>query len=89
VSEPLPPGQRLNHARYGLGTATLSDERRTTIDFDEHGVKIFVTEMLQATLVDGPAPPRPKRGRAAKTTAAKTTAAKTTAAKPTAAKTTT
>jgi hypothetical protein len=66
VSTPLPVGQRLNHALYGLGTATLSDERRTTIDFDEHGIKVFVTEMLQATLVDGPPPPRPKRKAAAK-----------------------
>ena len=66
MSEPLSIGQRLNHAQYGLGTATSSDERRTTIDFDEHGVKVFVTEMLQATLVDGPAPPRPKRARAPK-----------------------
>lgn len=65
MNAPLSIGQRLNHDRYGLGTATLSDERRTTIDFDEHGSKTFVTEMLQATLVDGPAPVRPKRGRAA------------------------
>ena len=69
MSEPLPTGQRINHARYGLGTATLSDERRTTIDFDEHGTKVFVTEMFEATLVDGPAPPRPKRARAAKAAA--------------------
>ena len=66
MSEPLPVGQRLSHSMYGLGTATVSDERRTTIDFDEHGVKTFITEMLQATLVDGPAPPRPKRKRAVK-----------------------
>ena len=66
MSEPLPIGQRLKHDRYGLGTATLSDERRTTIDYDEHGTNIFVTEMLQATLVDGPPPPRPKRARAVK-----------------------
>jgi len=61
VTEPLAVGQRLRHTQYGLGTATLSDERRTTIDFDEHGTKVFVTELLQATFVDVPAPPRPKR----------------------------
>jgi hypothetical protein len=66
LSDPLSIGQRVNHDRYGLGTTTLSDERRTTIDFDEHGTKVFVTEMFQATLVDGPAPPRPKRARAVK-----------------------
>jgi hypothetical protein len=66
LNEPLSIGQRLHHGQYGAGTATASDERRTTIEFDDHGPKVFVTEMLQATLVDGPAPPRPKRPRAAK-----------------------
>lgn len=66
MDAPLPVGQRLNHGMYGLGTTTLSDERRTVIDFDEHGTKAFLTEMLQATLIDGPPPPRPKRGRAAR-----------------------
>ncbi|HEX6736945.1 MAG TPA: hypothetical protein VF310_01600 [Vicinamibacteria bacterium] len=66
MDAPLPIGQRLNHFQYGLGTTTGSDERRTTIDFDEHGSKTFVTEMLQVTLVDGPPPPRPKRRRVEK-----------------------
>ena len=67
MSTPLNVGQRLKHEMYGLGTATVSDERRTTIEFDEHGTKVFVTEMLQATLVDGPpAPPRRRPSRAKK-----------------------
>ena len=67
MDAPLHIGQRLNHERYGLGTTTGSDEQRTTIDFDEHGSKTFVTGILQVTLVDGPPPPRPKRRRVVKT----------------------
>ncbi|HEY7410843.1 MAG TPA: hypothetical protein VII13_08890 [Vicinamibacteria bacterium] len=66
MSTPLAIGQRVQHAQYGLGTTTLSDASRTTIDFDEHGTRIFVTEMFQVELVDAPRPPRPKRSRAAK-----------------------
>jgi hypothetical protein len=66
VDAPLRIGQRLNHAQYGLGTTTGSDEQRTIIDFDDHGSKTFVTGMLQVTLVDGPPAPRPKRPRTRK-----------------------
>lgn len=58
MKAPLRPGQALQHARFGVGIATGSDDSRTVIDFYEHGVKTFVTSMLEVELVDH-APPRP------------------------------
>jgi hypothetical protein len=60
-------GQCVEHARYGVGVATESNEERTTIDFYEHGPKKFVTELLEAQIL-AEAPPRPRKPRA--TTAA-------------------
>lgn len=56
-------GQCVEHARYGVGVATESNEERTTIDFYEHGPKKFVTEMLEAQIL-AEAPPRPRKPRA-------------------------
>ena len=47
----LREGQPLQHARFGVGIATHSTESRTTIDFYEHGVKTFVTSMLEVELL--------------------------------------
>jgi hypothetical protein len=58
VKKPLSTGQCLQHFRFGIGIATASDESRTTIDFYEHGVKTFITDMLEAELISN-APPRP------------------------------
>lgn len=54
-------GQQIKHPTYGLGRVTEADEERTTVDFDGHGVKKFVTSMMKAEVV-GMAPKR-KRGR--------------------------
>lgn len=62
-------GQCLRHAVYGIGIATASNEERTTIDFYEHGRKIFVTRLLEADLVEQ-APPRAAKPRAPKARAA-------------------
>jgi hypothetical protein len=57
------PSQYLKHAVFGFGTVTESDTERTTIDFEIHGKKKFVTNLLQVELLDsGPAKPV-KRGR--------------------------
>ena len=61
----LREGQCLRHARYGVGIATESNTDRTTIDFYEHGVKKFVTGMLDAELLTE-SPPRPPKPRAPK-----------------------
>ncbi len=56
-------GQCVEHARYGVGVATESNEERTTIDFYEHGPKKSGTRMLEAQIL-AEAPPRPRKPRA-------------------------
>ena len=60
MKSPLTTGQCLQHARFGIGIATRSDDSRTVIDFYEHGVKTFVTDMLEVELLKGTPPPRPQ-----------------------------
>lgn len=65
----IPAGQYIKHGIYGFGTITESDSERTTIDFDDHGVKKFVTSMMVVELA-GDAPVRPARSRRRKKVAA-------------------
>ena len=58
--EILRQSQYLRHAKYGLGVVTASNAERTTIDFDDHGEKKFVTELMVVELLAGAAPNRPK-----------------------------
>lgn len=61
----LSEGQSIRHEQYGMGTVTESNTERTTIDFDDHGVKRFVTSIWSAELI-GEAPAQPhtrRRGR--------------------------
>ncbi|GEM_PF-912511 len=60
--EVLVEGQQLNHALYGFGTVTESDEDRTTVEFRGHGTKKFVTSLMQAELL-GVAPSKPRKSR--------------------------
>lgn len=64
-------GQTVKHETYGLGIVTASDQERTTIDFDDHGTKMFVTSIMTAELIgEAPAtPPKTKRRRKASTAA--------------------
>jgi hypothetical protein len=64
----LSAGQSVKHGVYGFGTITEADAERTTIDFDEHGVKKFVTSMMVCDLA-GDAPPRPPRSKRRKKSA--------------------
>ena len=50
--------QYLRHAQYGLGVVSESNAQRTTVDFELHGVKKFVTELMQFELLAGQAPAR-------------------------------
>lgn len=59
----LSEGQTVNHNQYGLGTVTESNRERTTIDFDSHGVKKFVTSIWSAELVGEAPTDRPTRRR--------------------------
>ena len=52
--------QYLRHQAYGLGVVTSSTAERTTIDFEEHGVKKFITKLMVVELLPGQAPRRPK-----------------------------
>jgi hypothetical protein len=72
-------GNRVTQADYGSGTITSSDERYTVIEFDNHGRRVFVTDMVTLGKSDEPAPERPAK-KARKTTA-KSATAKTTKAK--------
>ncbi len=61
----LGEGQAIRHDQYGLGVVTESNGERTTIDFDNHGVKKFVTSIWSAELIGEPPTDRPtkRRGR--------------------------
>ena len=59
-------GKRVAQPQYGPGTIIESNERHTVIDFDEHGVRRFVTEMVELESSTVPAPTKTKRTRAAK-----------------------
>ena len=54
-------GQYIRHWQYGCGVITESDADRTTIDFDLHGVKKFVTSLMVVEPAEGAPPKRPKR----------------------------
>jgi len=62
----LPKGQYIKHFQYGLGVITESDEERTSIDFDTHGMKKFVTSMMVVDSAEGTPPKRPRRKRSKK-----------------------
>ena len=58
----LAEGQAVRHDQYGMGVVTESNTERTTIDFDNHGVKKFVTSIWVAELIgEPPAEKAPKR----------------------------
>ena len=61
----LEAGQTVRHVQYGVGTVTESDSDRTTVEFDDHGMKKFVTSIWSAEVVGEIAgrPARPKRRR--------------------------
>ncbi|HKS79890.1 MAG TPA: hypothetical protein VJR23_00160 [Candidatus Acidoferrales bacterium] len=70
----LDAGQTVRHTQYGVGTVTESDSERTSVEFDDHGLKKFVTSIWSAEVV-GDVPGRPtkpkRRRRSAKAKAAK------------------
>jgi hypothetical protein len=60
-------GSRVVQTQYGSGTVTSSDERYTVIEFDHHGRRTFVTDMVTLGESNEPAPNQPeKKRRAAK-----------------------
>jgi hypothetical protein len=71
----LPEGQYIKHFQYGLGVITESDNDRTSIDFDLHGMKKFVTSIMVVEPAEGTPPKRKRAKRAKKTVAAVAVAA--------------
>ena len=56
-------GKYIKHSQYGLGVITASDEDRTSIDFDLHGPKLFVTGLMVVEAAEGTPPKRPRTKR--------------------------
>jgi hypothetical protein len=59
----LRQAQYVKHGQYGLGVVTDSNAERTTIDFDLHGLKKFVTQLMVVELMAGEAPKKPAQSR--------------------------
>jgi hypothetical protein len=57
----LAEGQYIKHFQYGCGVVTETDVDRTTIDFDLHGIKKFVTSIMVVEPAEGTPPKRSKR----------------------------
>jgi hypothetical protein len=66
----LAEGLYIKHFQYGCGVVTDSNGERTTIDFDAHGIKKFVTSMMVVEPAEGTPPKRPRAKRAKKAVAA-------------------
>jgi hypothetical protein len=54
----LPEGQYIKHSVYGLGIVTEADSERTSIQFESHGPKKFVTAIMSAEVL-GETPSKP------------------------------
>jgi hypothetical protein len=65
-------GNRVTQANYGAGTITSSDERYTVIEFDNHGRRVFITDMVTLGQTDEPAPSKKKGAGKRKKTAVAT-----------------
>lgn len=63
----LEQGAYIKHFQYGLGVVTESNSDRTSIDFDIHGMKKFVTSMMVVDPAEG-TPPRRRRAKKLKKT---------------------
>jgi hypothetical protein len=62
----IPEGQYIKHYRYGLGVVTESDDRQTSIDFDLHGLRRFVTPLVAVEFSDLKPPARVRAEHGAK-----------------------
>ena len=57
----LQEGAYIKHFQYGLGVVTESDSERTSIDFDLHGMKKFITSIMIVEPAEGTPPKRYRR----------------------------
>ena len=70
----LAEGQYVKHFQYGNGVVTESNDERTSIDFDLHGLKKFVTSMMVVEPAEGTPPKRPGGRRRKKAVSTKSAA---------------
>jgi hypothetical protein len=63
----LAEGKYVKHFQYGCGVITESDEDRTSIDFDQFGMKKFVTSLMVVEPAEGTPPKRARAKRKKKT----------------------
>lgn len=70
-------GQYIKHFQYGCGVITESNEERTSIDFDLHGPKKFVTSLMVVDAAEGTPPKRARAKRKKKVAAASVPAVET------------
>ncbi len=61
---------RVSHTKFGAGTIKEVGSRYITIMFDDHGLKKFLTQMVQLERSD--VPPRPKPVKTAQAESPKT-----------------
>ena len=66
----LQEGAYIKHFQYGLGVVTESNSDRTSIDFDLHGMKKFVTSLMVVDAAEGTPPKRRRAKTVKKATAA-------------------
>jgi len=59
-------GDRVLQATYGPGTLTDVNEFHTVIDFDQHGIRKFITKLVVLESTAEPAPARAKAARRSK-----------------------
>ncbi len=57
----LAEGLYIKHFQYGCGIITDSNSDKTTIDFDLHGTKLFVTGLMVVEPAEGTPPKRSRR----------------------------
>lgn len=61
-------GDRVTQPQYGPGTVTSANAQHTVIDFDEHGIRTFVTSMVTLESTAKPAPNPAARSKARRRT---------------------
>ena len=61
-------GSRVTEPTYGLGSVIAVEDNYTRVQFDEHGVKKFLTSMSRLEPSDEPAPAGVRKVRKKRTT---------------------
>lgn len=68
-------GARVVEPTYGLGSVVAVEDAYTRVQFDDHGVKKFLTSMSKLEPSDEPAPPGARGGKPRKKRTTKKAAA--------------